>query len=77
MKVIISGISIYSEIIGKKKEVDVNEGVTVGELISLLLPKDAPSIYGLAAFVNGSPSSMDRRLKEGDLLEIAPNFSGG
>jgi len=77
MKVRVRGISIYSDIIGGIKEVEAEEGAEARQLVLKLIPPGAEKEYGLVIFINGRPSSPERRVEEGDLIEIAPRFSGG
>lgn len=77
MKIKVRGISVYFDILNGIKELDVESGVTIKELLSRILPRNAEADYGLIVFVNGIASNLEYKLREGDLLEIAPNFSGG
>ncbi|PNV81565.1 MAG: MoaD/ThiS family protein [Fervidicoccus sp.] len=77
MKIKVKGFSIYSDILGELRELDLEGDITIGDLLSKILPEGVESEYGLVVFVNGKPSRLDYKIKEGDLLEIAPSFSGG
>jgi molybdopterin converting factor small subunit len=77
MRVKLRGISVYSDLLGDLTEVEAEEGITVGELISRIIPKRVEIEYGLVFFVNSIPSDNGRKLADGDIIEIAPRFSGG
>ena len=59
---------------GKSCQMEIDEKMTIEQIITQLkIPEEIPKII----LVNGLQGSMDKTLKEGDVLSIFPPVAGG
>ncbi len=59
---------------GRRCEIELDEGATVGDLIELL---NVPPKLAALRLVNGIQSKLDRKLSDGDKVSIFPQIAGG
>lgn len=78
MRIIVKAYSIFSDFIGGEVEISLDRNITVGELLEYLrgsygMPQEPKPVV----LVNGEITGLDRVLRNGDVVYIAPPFSGG
>jgi molybdopterin converting factor small subunit len=59
---------------GRRCELELKEGATVGDVIELL---NIPPKFAALRLVNGVQSKLDKRLSDGDRISIFPQIAGG
>jgi len=59
---------------GRRCQVELEEGATVGDLITLL---NIPARLAALRLVNGVQSKLDKKLADGDKVSIFPQIAGG
>ncbi|MEZ0393764.1 MAG: MoaD/ThiS family protein [Desulfurococcaceae archaeon] len=75
MRVKVRAYSTYADVLGREREVEVEDGATLGDLVRSLLGDVDWS--RLIAYVNHSPADPSSVLREGDLVVIFPPSWGG
>ncbi|MEM1701814.1 MAG: MoaD/ThiS family protein [Desulfurococcaceae archaeon] len=78
MKISIRAYSIFSDFIGKQRELEIHCDLTVKDLVEYLynsynIPREVRSVV----IVNGKVVDENYLVKDGDIVVIAPPFSGG
>jgi MoaD family protein len=79
MKVVVKFFARYWEIVGEKqKEVEVEEGMRIKDIIDLLI-KEYPELKKakLIVSLNHKYASSNAKLKENDEVAVFPPVSGG
>jgi len=59
---------------GRRCEIELRDGATVGDLIELL---NVPPKFAALRLVNGVQSKLDKKLSNGDKVSIFPQIAGG
>ncbi|MEL9908298.1 MAG: MoaD/ThiS family protein [Desulfurococcus sp.] len=78
MRITIRSYSIFSDFLGNEVRIELDESITVGELLDYLKNTySLPSKPEPIVLINGEIASMDQQLRDGDTVYIAPPFSGG
>lgn len=78
MKITIKAYSIYSDILAREFNITLDEEVSLGKLLeNLKLKYNIPEKPEPVVLVNGEPAQPGRILRDGDVIYIAPPFSGG
>jgi len=79
LKVIIKAYSVFSDFLGGEVKLVLDkEMITVGELLEYLrntyrVPGDLKPMV----LINGELADLNRVIRDGDVVHIAPSFSGG
>lgn len=68
---------MFQEVIGKELLIDVQDGTSVKDLITRLLGGLEYRGITPVILVNNERIRLDYILKDGDIIDIAPPFSGG
>lgn len=77
MKVLIRAHSLFQEILGKELLVELEEGATIRELLMRLLKGLEYRGVTPIILVNHERTSLEHVLKDKDIVDLAPPFSGG
>ncbi len=76
MRIKVKAYSVFTEKVGERV-VEVDNGLTVRDLVEILLGGLEYRGVSPLVFVNKEKSDLNRILKDGDEVILAPPFSGG
>ncbi|MEM1634661.1 MAG: MoaD/ThiS family protein [Thermosphaera sp.] len=77
MKVLVRAHSLFQEILGKELLVEVEEGATIRDLLMRLLRGLEYRGVTPIILVNHERAGLEHVLKDKDIVDLAPPFSGG